>query len=53
MPEIAGQPVPALEMAVLRCKRTYYNITGARMNTLFKYRLSVLRAVQRARFKSS
>jgi hypothetical protein len=53
IPEIAGQPVPPMEMAMLRCKRTYYNIMGARMNNLFKYRLSVLRAMQRARFKSS
>ena len=51
-PEVSGQPVPAGEMAMLHVKRVYYNIVGARMKTQFQYRLSVLQARQRARFKS-
>lgn len=51
-PEVSGQPVPAGELARLHVKRVYYNIVGARMKTLFQYRLSVLKARQRARFKS-
>jgi hypothetical protein len=50
-PEVAGQSVPLPEMALLHTKRVYYNLVGARMNNLLQYRLSVLKAHRKARFR--
>jgi hypothetical protein len=52
-PEVAGQPIGAAEMAWLRTQRAFANVVGAPLGNLWQYRMSIFKARQRARFKSS
>ena len=52
-PEVSGKPIGTLEHAYLRGQRAVLNLLGAPLNGLLQYRISVLAAKQRARFKYS
>ena len=50
-PDVSGRPIGMAEMAYLQAQRAVANIVGAPFANLWQYRMSILKAKQRARFK--